>query len=33
MNSHKDMNVKKFRIPTTKHFFEGGKCETFKEVN
>jgi len=24
MDSHKDMNVNKFRIPTTKHFFEGG---------
>jgi len=25
MDSHKDMNVNKFRIPTTKHFFKGGK--------
>jgi len=33
MYSHKDMNVNKLRIPTTKHFFKGGKCETFKEVN
>jgi len=27
------MNMKKFRIPTTKHFFKGGRCETFKGVN
>jgi len=27
------MNVNKFRIPTTKHFIKGGKCETFKGVN
>ena len=27
------MNVNKFRIPNTKHFIKGGKCETFKEVN
>jgi len=33
MDSHKDMNVNKFRIPTTKHFFKWGKCETFKGVN
>jgi len=33
MDSHKDMNVNKFRIPTTKHFFEGGKYETFKGRN
>jgi len=33
MDSHKDMNVNEFRIPTTKHFFKGGKCETFKGVN
>jgi len=33
MDSHKDMNVNKFRIPTTKRFFKGGKCETFKGVN
>jgi len=33
MYSHKNMNVNKFRIPTTKHFFEGGRCETFKGVN
>ena len=24
------MNVNKFRIPNTKHFIKGGKCETFK---
>jgi len=24
MDSHKDMNTKKFKIPTTKHFFKGG---------
>jgi len=34
MDSHKDMNVNKFRIPTTKHFFKGGgRGETFKGVN
>ena len=33
MDSHKDMNVNKFRIPTTKHFFKWGKCETLKGVN
>jgi len=33
MDSHKDMNVNEFRIPTTKHFFKGGKCETFRGVN
>jgi len=33
MYSHKDMNVNKFRIPTTKNFIKGGKCETFKGVN
>ena len=33
MDSHRDMNVNKFRIPTTKHFFKWGKCETFKRVN
>jgi len=27
------MNVNKFRIPTTKYFFKGGSCETFKGVN
>jgi len=27
------MNVNKFRIPTTNHFFKGGRCETFKGVN
>jgi len=32
MDSHKDMNVYKFKIPTTKHFFKGGRCKTFKEV-
>jgi len=30
MDSHKNMNVNKFRIPTTKHFLKGGKCETFQ---
>jgi len=25
VDSHKDMNINKFRIPTTKHFFKGGK--------
>jgi len=30
MDSHKDMNANKIRIPTTKHFFKGAKCETFK---
>jgi len=24
MDSHKDMNVNKIRIPTTKHFIKGG---------
>jgi len=33
MDYNKDMNVNKFRIPTTKHFFKGGKRETFKGVN
>jgi len=33
MDSHKDMNVNKFRITTTQHVFKGGKCETFKGVN
>jgi len=33
MHSNKNMNVNKFRIPTTKNFFEGGRCETFKGVN
>jgi len=33
MYSHKDMNVNKFRIRTTKHFFKRGKCETFKGTN
>jgi len=23
MDSHKDMNMNKFKIPTTKHFFKG----------
>ena len=32
MDFHK-ANVKKFRIPPTKHFFKGGKCETFKGVD
>jgi len=31
MDSHKDMNVNKFRIPTTKHFFKGGRCENFQK--
>jgi len=29
-DSHKDMIVNKFRTPTTKHFFQWGKCETFE---
>jgi len=33
VDSHKDMNINKFRIPTTKHFINGVKCETFKVVN
>jgi len=33
MDSHKDMNVNKFRIPTNKHFFKKGKCGTCKGVN
>jgi len=33
MYPHKDMNVNKFRIPTTKHFNKGRKCEAFKGVN
>jgi len=33
MDSQKDMNGNKFRIPITKHFFKRGKCETFKGVN
>jgi len=33
MDSHEDMNVNKFRIPTTKHFFKGVNYETFKGVN
>jgi len=33
VDSHKDMNINKFRIPTTKHFFKVVKCETFKVVN
>jgi len=33
MDSHKDMNVNKFRISTTKQFLKGGRCETFKGVN
>jgi len=32
MYSHNDMNVNKFKIPFTKHFIKGGKCETFKGV-
>jgi len=32
MDSYKDMNVNKSGIPTTKHFFKRGKCETFKEL-
>jgi len=33
MDSHIDMNVNKFRIPTTKHYLKGEKCETFQGVN
>jgi len=32
MDCHKDMNVNKFKIPTIKHFFQGGRCEIFKGV-
>jgi len=33
VDSHKDMNINKFKIPTTKHVIKGVKCETFKVVN
>ena len=33
VDSHKDMNINKFRIPTTKHFIKWVKCETFKVLN
>jgi len=33
MDSHKDMNVNKFRNQLPSIFFKGGKCETFKRVN
>jgi len=33
MDSHNDMNVNKFRIPTTKHFFREGRYENFKGVD
>jgi len=33
MDSNEGMNVNKFRISTAKHFFKGGKFETFKGVN
>jgi len=33
MGSHKDMKMNKFWIPTTKHFFKGGKRESFKGIN
>jgi len=33
MDSQKDMNVNKFKIPTTKHLKKKGKCETFKGAN
>ena len=29
VDSHKDMNINKFRIPTTKHFIKWVKCEIF----
>jgi len=32
-DSHEDMNINKFRIPTTKHFFKVVKCETLKVLN
>jgi len=32
MDFHKDMNMNKFRIPTTKHLLKGGRCGTFKGV-
>jgi len=31
VDSHKDMNINKFRIPTPKHFIKWVKCETFKK--
>jgi len=31
MDSHTDMNVNKFRIPTTKHFFKGEDVKLSKE--
>jgi len=33
MDSHKDMIVNKFRMPTTKHFFQRGKYETLEGGN
>jgi len=35
MDSHKEINVNKFRIPTRpiKHFSKEGKCEIFKGIN
>jgi len=33
MDSHKDMNVNKFRIPTTKNFSKREGVKTFKRVN
>jgi len=33
VDSHKDMNINKFRIPTTKHFIKWVKCETLKVLN
>jgi len=33
MDSHKDLNVNKFRTPTIKHFVKGGRCKSFKGVN
>jgi len=33
MDSPKVVNVNKFRIPASKHFFKGEWCETLKGVN
>jgi len=30
MDSHKDMNVNKFTMPTTKHFFKGDSVKLSK---
>jgi len=33
VDSNKDMNINKFRIPTTKDFIKWVKCEAFNVVN